>query len=109
MRINEYCDKCRGRGTIPPTRMICDVCKGDGHVRHTCPDPYTPPLKWTRERPAVDGWYWVRSSMGRVEMAKVQDGIAFGMNSADLVVMARNVDKFDDVTWAGPIAPPREG
>ena len=73
--------------------IACDECARRGKMK----------LKWTKEKPTKDGWYWFRHKAFNTYIAKVTCGgtILFGQyfNVKDIN---------NDAEWAGPIPEPEE-
>ena len=65
------------------TLMVCDKCL------HT-----PPPRKWTRDRPTVPGWYWLRGPLMQVDVVYVEECCEFWLR--------------DGWEFQGPITPEGE-
>jgi hypothetical protein len=68
------------------------------------------PLRWTRERPKVEGWYWWRDleatedpSDGMIVYVYAANGGLYVDNDGDTVRLSTVHGE-----WAGPIEPPGE-
>lgn len=71
------------------------------------------PLRWTRTRPTVDGYYWLRGawldSIVRVETLTDGRRIIEAVGSVSETTMETVEAHWKSDEWAGPIAPPEEG
>lgn len=56
-------------------------------------------MKWTKERPTVEGWYWYRDDNRAAQIVGVGKRAGF---------MDGKVVELDELSgeWAGPIPPP---
>lgn len=67
------------------------------------------PLRWTREKPTEQGWYWWRSSSCEEGMPIEVKALSLGRLIALLPNENKLLDGLTDGDWAGPLAPPEEG
>lgn len=61
-------------------------------------------MVWTKEKPTVPGWYWLRKhGTGVVE---IREGLCSVMVEGD--GYSGRIEEFHDFVWAGPIPEPEE-
>lgn len=65
-----------------------------------------PNLTWTRERPTVPGWWWVRSRYGKRVTQTIMCVKAW--EDGRLYIYAGKPVERHDAEWAGPIPQPEE-
>lgn len=58
-------------------------------------------MKWTKERPEVDGWYWF-FDVADPEIVEVKDNHVYWTRSGDC-----SLDELDG-EWSGPIPEPED-
>ena len=77
-------------------------------------------LKWTRERPTKEGWYWYRSIGDPADIVQVYESadgvwmiVGVNVRCMSIATFAAERDEYDelvheDLQWQGPITPGEE-
>lgn len=67
-----------------------------------CDSCAKPVLKWTKELPIKDGYYWIRYK-DVIEIAEIEDGYV----NEFCDINSLNVKNYRNFEWYGPIEPPK--
>jgi len=87
-----------GFGEVRETFTPLAECKG------TITPQYQPLLKWTSDRPTIEGFYWVKDWRNTPE-------IVYFLDDRHIASMANEdigaIKDYQDYEWAGPLEPPK--